>query len=210
MAPRLREGRRAVQLAALQRSDGFVDLFKLRTGEAGVLVFQLGWCQESFRDGDTMEGPSLEINLPDTHEEGKLYVVDSLNNLNKLNVCPDVSQRVLDEEENTGGTGENTAGSNVRNQCLFFVTFILTLIVSLALVSFVIFLIIQTRNKMDQISSRLISEKKNIEELKKMNNMILKHLNQSGIKEKGRYLFTQSPDLHDYLFTHAELKVPGE
>lgn len=51
MAPRLREGRRAVQLAALQRSDGFVDLFKLRMGEAGVLVCQLGWCQESFRDG---------------------------------------------------------------------------------------------------------------------------------------------------------------
>ncbi|XP_009285104.1 PREDICTED: leucine-rich single-pass membrane protein 1 [Aptenodytes forsteri] len=156
-----------------------------------------------------MERPSLEIKLPDTHEEGKLYVVDSLNNLNKLNVCPDGSQHSLDEEENTGGTGENTAGSNIRNQCLF-VTFILTLIVSLALVSFVIFLIIQTRNKMDQISSRLISEKKNIEELKKMNNMILKHLNQSGIKEKGRYLFTQSPGLHDYLFTHAELKVPGE
>ncbi|XP_026724139.1 leucine-rich single-pass membrane protein 1 [Athene cunicularia] len=157
-----------------------------------------------------MERPSLEINLPDTYEEGKLYVVDSLNNLNKLNICTDGSQHVLDEEENTGGTGENTAGSNIRNQCLFFVTFILTLIISLALVSFVIFLIIQTRNKMDQISSRLISEKKNIEELKKMNNMILKHLNQSGIKEKARYLFTQSPDLHDYLFTHAELKVPGE
>uniref|UniRef100_A0A8C0FQK3 Leucine rich single-pass membrane protein 1 n=1 Tax=Bubo bubo TaxID=30461 RepID=A0A8C0FQK3_BUBBB len=111
-----------------------------------------------------MERPSLEINLPDTYEEGKLYVVDSLNNLNKLNVCPDGSQYAL----------ENTAGSNIRNQCLFFVTFILTLIVSLALVSFVIFLIIQTRNKVDQISSRLISEKKNIEDLKKMNNMILK------------------------------------
>ncbi|NXV30494.1 LSME1 protein, partial [Rissa tridactyla] len=129
-----------------------------------------------------MERPSLEINLPDTHEEGKLYVVDSLNNLNKLNVCPDGSQHALDEEENTGDTGENTAGSNIRNQRLFFVTFILTLIISLALVSFVIFLIIQTRNKMDQITSRLLSEKKNIEELKKMNNMILKHLNQSGIK----------------------------
>ncbi|KAM6097390.1 leucine-rich single-pass membrane protein 1 isoform 2-T4 [Chlamydotis macqueenii] len=157
-----------------------------------------------------MERPSLEINLPDTQEEGKLYVVDSLNNLNKLNICPDRSQPVLDEEESTGGMGENTAGSKIRNQCLFFITFILTLIVSLVLVSFVIFLIIQTRNKMDQISSRLISEKKNIEELKKMNNMILKHLNQSGIKEKGRPLFTQSPDLHDYLFTQAELKVPGE
>ncbi|NXA89696.1 LSME1 protein, partial [Melanocharis versteri] len=130
-----------------------------------------------------MERPSLEFNLPDTHEEGKLYVVDSLNNLNKLNVCPAESQRPLDEEESTGGTGENMAGSNTSNQCLFFVTFILTLIVSLALVSFVIFLIFQTRNEVDQISSRLLSEKKNIEELKKLNNIILKHLNQSGIKE---------------------------
>ncbi|NXX85492.1 LSME1 protein, partial [Urocolius indicus] len=129
-----------------------------------------------------MERPSLEINLPDTHEEGKLYVVDSLNNLNKLNVCPAGSQHALDEEEDPGDTRENTTGSNIRNQCLFFIIFILTLIVSLALVSFVIFLIIQTRNEMDQISSRLISEKKNIEELKKMNNLILKHLNLSGIK----------------------------
>ncbi|KFP88174.1 Leucine-rich single-pass membrane protein 1, partial [Acanthisitta chloris] len=130
-----------------------------------------------------MERPTLEINLSDTIEEGKLYVVDSLNNLNKLNVCPDESQHSLDEEENTVGTGENLAGSNTRKQCLFFITFVLTLIVSLALVSFVIFLILQTRNKMDQISSRLLSEKKNIEELKKMNKIILKHLNQTGIKE---------------------------
>ncbi|NWX30604.1 LSME1 protein, partial [Notiomystis cincta] len=130
-----------------------------------------------------MERPSLEFNLPDTHEEGKLYVVDSLNNLNKLNVCPVVSQRSLEEEVNTDGAGESMAGSNTRNQCLFFITFILTLIVSLALVSFVIFLIFQTRNEVDQISSRLLSEKKNIEDLKKINNIILKHLNQSGIKE---------------------------
>ncbi|NXQ17727.1 LSME1 protein, partial [Peucedramus taeniatus] len=129
-----------------------------------------------------MERPSLEFNLPDTHEEGKLYVVDSLNNLNKLNVCPAESQRSLDEE-NTGGTGESTAGSNSRNQHLFFIIFILTLTISLALVSFVIFLIFQTRNEVDQISSRLLSEKKNIEELKKLNNIILKHLNQSRIKE---------------------------
>ncbi|NXJ83831.1 LSME1 protein, partial [Trogon melanurus] len=130
-----------------------------------------------------MERPTSDINRPDAHEEGKLYVVDSLNNLNKLNVCPDGSQHALDEEENSDGTGENTAGSNISNQCLFFVIFILTLIVSLALVSFVIFLIIQTRNELDQISSRLISEKKNIEDLKKMNKILLRHLNQSGIKE---------------------------
>ncbi|NWV32169.1 LSME1 protein, partial [Grantiella picta] len=130
-----------------------------------------------------MERPSLEVNLPDTHEEGKLYVVDSLNNLNKLNVCPDESQRSLDEEENTVGTGQSMAGSNTRNQWWFFITFIFTLIISLALVSFVIFLIFQTRNEMDQLSSRLLSEKKNIEELKKINKIILKHINQSGIKE---------------------------
>ncbi|NWI18170.1 LSME1 protein, partial [Crypturellus soui] len=130
-----------------------------------------------------MERPSLEINVPNTPEEGKLYVVDSLNNLNKLTICPDDAQHVLDgEDENTGGGGY-TAWNNIRNQCFFVVTLILTLIVSLALVSFVIFLIIQTRNKMDQLSSRLISERKSIEELKKMNDMILKHLNQSGIKE---------------------------
>uniref|UniRef100_A0A8C3UIA0 Leucine rich single-pass membrane protein 1 n=1 Tax=Catharus ustulatus TaxID=91951 RepID=A0A8C3UIA0_CATUS len=122
-----------------------------------------------------MERPSLEFNLPDTHQEGKLYVVDSLNNLNKLNVCPPESQRSL----------EIMAGSNTRNQCFFFVIFILTLTITLALVSFVIFLIFQTRNEVDQISSRLLSEKKNIEELKKLNNIILKHLNQSRIMEKN-------------------------
>lgn len=42
-----------------------------------------------------MERPSLEINLPNTDEEGKLYVVDSLNNLNKLHACPDESQHAL-------------------------------------------------------------------------------------------------------------------
>ncbi|NWV00335.1 LSME1 protein, partial [Upupa epops] len=129
-----------------------------------------------------MERPSLEINLSDTHQEGKLYVVDSLNNLNKLTVCPDGSQHVLDEEENTSGTGENTSGSNISNEGLFFITFVLTLIISLALVSFVIFLIIQTRNELDQVSRRLMSEKKNIEGIKKMHKMILKHLSQSRNK----------------------------
>uniref|UniRef100_A0A8D2MGJ7 Leucine rich single-pass membrane protein 1 n=1 Tax=Zonotrichia albicollis TaxID=44394 RepID=A0A8D2MGJ7_ZONAL len=136
---------------------------------------------------------ALKITLPSGNCEGKLYVVDSLNNLNKLNVCPAESQHSL----------ESMAGSNAGNQRLFFVTFVLTLTVSLALVSFVIFLIFQTRNEVDQISSRLLSEKKNIEELKKLNNIILKHLNQSRIKEKPS-------DLHAYFFTHAELKVPGE
>lgn len=46
-----------------------------------------------------------------------------------------------EEVESTGGTGEDKAGSKTRNQCYFFIAFVLTLIVSLAIVSFVIFLI---------------------------------------------------------------------
>jgi len=66
-----------------------------------------------------------------------VFILTNLNKLDHQMIC----RLLTDEEENTGGTGGNTAGSNVRNQCLFFVTFILTLIISLALVSFVIFLI---------------------------------------------------------------------
>lgn len=65
-----------------------------------------------------------------------MFILTNLNKLYDQMIC----HLVTDEEESTVGAGENTAGSN-RNQCLFFVTFILTLIVSLALVSFVIFLI---------------------------------------------------------------------
>lgn len=46
-----------------------------------------------------------------------------------------------EDVESTGGTREDMTGSKARNQCYFFIAFILTLIVSLAIVSFVIFLI---------------------------------------------------------------------
>ncbi|XP_025064653.1 leucine-rich single-pass membrane protein 1 isoform X1 [Alligator sinensis] len=149
-----------------------------------------------------MESSSLEIALEnDTQEEGKLYEVDSLNNLNKLNVCSDGAQHLLNREEENTGDGWMT-WSSIRSQCVFFVTLIITLIVSLALVSFVIILIIQTGKKMDQVSSRLEFERKNIEELKKINNLLLKHLNQSGIMEKKGDLVTgQTPSvpvLHEY------------
>uniref|UniRef100_A0A674IXJ0 Leucine rich single-pass membrane protein 1 n=1 Tax=Terrapene triunguis TaxID=2587831 RepID=A0A674IXJ0_9SAUR len=91
------------------------------------------------------------------------------------------------EEENTGGL---MTWSSISCQHLFFVTLIIILIVSLALVSFVIFLTIHTGNKMDEVTSRLAFERKNTEDLKNINNMILKHLNQSGIMEKEENLFT--------------------
>ncbi|XP_067420323.1 leucine-rich single-pass membrane protein 1 [Emydura macquarii macquarii] len=157
---------------------------------------------------------SLEIDLLDTNEEGKLYVVDSISNLNKLHLCSNGSQHLLttQQEENTSSL---TTWSSLRSQSLFFVTLITTLIVSLVLVSFVIFLILHTGNKMDEVSNRLAFERKNAEDLKNINNMILKHLNQSGIMEKEENLFTgqtpsSTPYLRNYLFTRSKLEVTAQ
>ncbi|XP_053464951.1 leucine-rich single-pass membrane protein 1 [Nycticebus coucang] len=109
------------------------------------------------------------------YEDGKLYVVDSINDLNKLNLYPAGPQHVFPLEEKIPVLGTNS-GSGSRN--LYFVGLLIMLIVSLVLVSFVIVLIIQTGNKMDDVSRRLMAEGKDIDDLKKINNMIVKRLNQ--------------------------------
>ncbi|XP_002751739.1 leucine-rich single-pass membrane protein 1 isoform X2 [Callithrix jacchus] len=108
-------------------------------------------------------------------EDGKLYVVDSINDLNKLNLCPAGSQHLFPLEDKIPVFGTNS-GNGSRS--LFFVGLLIVLIVSLALVFFVIFLIIQTGNKMDDVSRRLTAEGKDIDDLKRINNMIVKRLNQ--------------------------------
>ncbi|XP_020034974.1 leucine-rich single-pass membrane protein 1 [Castor canadensis] len=109
------------------------------------------------------------------HEDGKLYVVDSINDLNRLNPCPAGSQHLFPLEEKIPALGTNS-GNGSRS--LVFVGLLILLIVSLALVFFVIFLIIQTGKKMDDVSRRLAAEGKDIDDLKKINNMIVKRLNQ--------------------------------
>ncbi|XP_045421124.1 leucine-rich single-pass membrane protein 1 [Lemur catta] len=109
------------------------------------------------------------------HEDRKLYVVDSINDLNKLNLCPAGSQHLFPLEEKIPVLGTNSGNGS---RCLFFVVLLIMLIVSLVLVSFVIFLIIQTGNKMDDVSRRLTAEGKDIDDLKKINNMIVMRLNQ--------------------------------
>ncbi|PNJ29824.1 leucine-rich single-pass membrane protein 1 [Pongo pygmaeus] len=108
-------------------------------------------------------------------EDGKLYVVDSINDLNKLNLCPAGSQQLFPLEDTIPVLGTNS-GNGSRS--LFFVGLLIVLIVSLALVFFVIFLIVQTGNKMDDVSRRLTAEGKDIDDLKRINNMIVKRLNQ--------------------------------
>ncbi|XP_012879473.1 PREDICTED: leucine-rich single-pass membrane protein 1 [Dipodomys ordii] len=109
------------------------------------------------------------------HEDGKLYVVDSINDLNKLNLCPAGSQQLFPLEEKTPDLGMNS-GNGSRS--LFFMGLLIVLIVSLALVFFVIFLIIQTGTRMDDVSRRLTAEGKDIDDLKKINNMIVQRLDQ--------------------------------
>ncbi|KAM8978979.1 leucine-rich single-pass membrane protein 1 [Sarcophilus harrisii] len=124
-----------------------------------------------------MNHSALEIGSCDTHEERKLYVIDSLNDLNKVNFSPAGSQRGISQEKKFIGGAPNT-GNGIRNRSLFFVALIIALIVSLTLVSFVIVLLLQTGSKMDEVSRRLTAERKDIDELKKINSMILNRLNQ--------------------------------
>ncbi|XP_027694667.1 leucine-rich single-pass membrane protein 1 [Vombatus ursinus] len=121
-----------------------------------------------------MNHSALEIGSCDTPEERKLYVIDSLNDLNKVNLSPAGSQA----QEKKFIEGAVNIGNGIRNRSLFFVALIIALIVSLTLVSFVIFLLIQTGSKMDEVSRRLTAEGKDIDELKKINSMILNRLNQ--------------------------------
>ncbi|KAM4856740.1 leucine-rich single-pass membrane protein 1 [Urocitellus parryii] len=116
----------------------------------------------------------------DIHEDGKLYVVDSINDLNKLNLYPAGSQHLFPLEEKIPDFG--TRSGNGRRS-LFFMGLLIALIVSLALVFFVIFLIIQTGNKMDDVSRRLTADGRDIDDLKKINNMIIKRLDQLDLEK---------------------------
>ncbi|XP_008061283.1 leucine-rich single-pass membrane protein 1 [Carlito syrichta] len=122
-----------------------------------------------------MNHSSQDTDSRDMHEDGKLYVVDSINDLNKLNLCPTGSQHLFPLEEKIPVLGTNSGNGSWS---LYFFGLLIVLIVSLALVFFVIFLIIQTGNKMDDVSRRLTAEGKDIDDLKKINNMIVKQLNQ--------------------------------
>ncbi|XP_007469808.1 PREDICTED: leucine-rich single-pass membrane protein 1 [Lipotes vexillifer] len=119
--------------------------------------------------------PSQDTGSGGIPEDRKLYVVDSINDLNKLNLCPAGSQHLFPLEEKILDIGTNSGNGN---HSLFLVGLIIVLIVSLALVSFVIFLIVQTGNKMEDVSRRLAAEGRDIDDLKKINSIIVKRLNQ--------------------------------
>ncbi|XP_029472097.1 leucine-rich single-pass membrane protein 1 [Rhinatrema bivittatum] len=127
-----------------------------------------------------MNASSLETDFLDFNEEGKLYAVDSLNNLNKLNLCTNDCQDLLSTAEGKQADGP-TVGTwqSVRSQSIFFLVFIIALVLSLALASFAVFLIIQTRDKMEEVYKNVASRGKDIEELYEMNSALLKLFNRT-------------------------------
>ncbi|XP_060051699.1 leucine-rich single-pass membrane protein 1 isoform X2 [Erinaceus europaeus] len=122
-----------------------------------------------------MNHSSQDTSSRDIHEERKLYVVDSINDLTKLNFCLDGSQHLFPLEEKIPATGTNLG---YRNRNMFLMGLLIVLIVSLALVTFTIFIIVQTGNEMDGVSRRLTAEEKDIDDLKILNSLIVKRLNQ--------------------------------
>ncbi|XP_015445012.1 leucine-rich single-pass membrane protein 1 isoform X3 [Pteropus alecto] len=135
--------------------------------------------EAGLRNRGTMNHSPQDAGSDGIHEDRKLYVVDSINDLNKLNLFPAGSQHLFPLEEKTPDVGTN---SGSRSHSLFFLGLIVVLIVGLVLVSFVMFLIVQTGNKMDDVSRRLTAEGKDIDDLKKINSMIVKRLGQLDAK----------------------------
>ncbi|XP_045144810.1 leucine-rich single-pass membrane protein 1 isoform X2 [Echinops telfairi] len=98
----------------------------------------LQWVGELQTRAGAMNHPAPDTGSRGAHEDGKLYVVDSINDLNKLNLCPAGSRRLFPLEEKIPAHSTNSGNGNQR---LFFVGLLIVLMVSLALVFFVLFLI---------------------------------------------------------------------
>ncbi|XP_078530560.1 leucine-rich single-pass membrane protein 1 isoform X2 [Lissotriton helveticus] len=65
----------------------------------------------------------------DFSQEGNLYAVDSLNNLNKLNLCIDESQDLIHEDST-----DEMPWSTMRGQCIFLLTLIIIAAVTCILI----------------------------------------------------------------------------
>ncbi|XP_070611598.1 leucine-rich single-pass membrane protein 1 [Erythrolamprus reginae] len=121
---------------------------------------------------------SSESVFKNSHEEGKLYTVDSLNNLNE-HVSAVQTQPPMVCEDDTDSNGCQIMQRGIGCQSWYFVTLIIILIVSLVLVFFVIILIVHTGEKMDEVSRKIILQRRSIDNLRKLNDMILQYFNQT-------------------------------
>ncbi|XP_007903317.1 leucine-rich single-pass membrane protein 1-like [Callorhinchus milii] len=147
-----------------------------------------------------MQNDFKELAQVDLDIEGKLYVVDSINNLHKANACQDPSNAFskygggpaeaetvsTEEAQNSNRKATSDAAKSpgispepcfhrLRKRMLPCVMTVL-LLVSFGLGALAIYLIVRMENQLDYILNKVDSEEKNIEKIKLL---MLNHLNLS-------------------------------
>ncbi|KAK6482460.1 hypothetical protein HHUSO_G15477 [Huso huso] len=185
---------------------------------------KLGFPQLHFgllQNSGTMNEAPLDTYFDILDEERKLYAADSLNNLNKLNVCSDphdlLSTELLDsssdadkrelndnkecpkagpltqlsrlmkkdEQPKLQQTGTNkTQCNSSRCLCILLIVLAVALVASLLLSFYAIYLMVQTAEKMNELSSSAFEEEY-LQEIAAFKDIILKYLNQSTTAVKG-------------------------
>ncbi|XP_069048510.1 leucine-rich single-pass membrane protein 1-like [Lepisosteus oculatus] len=156
---------------------------------------------------------ALETEIDILDEEGKLYAADSLNNLNKLNVCSD-PQLLLSAElpfspqdnatQDTKGNQNDTQErpkaadghspleegkshetwcSCSRCLCIFLIILAVALAASLVLSSFAIYLTAQTTRKVEELSSNDLYQEI-LKEMKGWKVLISEYLNISAAENQ--------------------------
>ncbi|CAH2278054.1 Hypothetical predicted protein [Pelobates cultripes] len=126
----------------------------------------------------------LNITFQEISEERKLYVADSLNNLNKLKLCTNDTQDVLVESSEEGNFSvvlSQDSGKSRRIHPLLTVL-IMTLVLTIILSSCVLYLLVHMNFTATEMSRKLERCDKLMEELEKLSNLVL-FLNHSRVKE---------------------------
>ncbi|XP_069484011.1 leucine-rich single-pass membrane protein 1 [Ambystoma mexicanum] len=109
-------------------------------------------------------------------QEGKLYAVDSLNNLNKLNLCIEEGQDLMQEKSTP-----SLPWSTMKRQCICLLMLIMAVAVPFILVSHVAIFFAQANKDTDDMLNRLTSGAKEIDALRKINNLIFNRLNKTEV-----------------------------
>ncbi|XP_039616885.1 leucine-rich single-pass membrane protein 1-like isoform X2 [Polypterus senegalus] len=156
-----------------------------------------------------MNDLSSEIDLDVLDEEGKLYTADSLNNLNKLNVCIDPQEllsdsfkqlsRMTKENEHSPLCKSETSEkwlSSSRCLCILLIVLAVALVASLLLSCYAVILMVETTEKMDILTSTA-SEEKYLAELSRWRDIIKAFINQSRVTPLAVADYKETPFSHN-------------
>ncbi|XP_053575751.1 leucine-rich single-pass membrane protein 1 isoform X2 [Bombina bombina] len=122
---------------------------------------------------------SVKIDFLEFNENRKLYAADSLNNLNKLNLCTNERDNIFKEyDENSSDVHVPDSWTNRRSQSIFFSLLVIAVIATLIVAFCSILLLVQASSTTHEVSQRLEKEAKDITKISKL---LLYNLNQTRI-----------------------------